>query len=92
MSFLEQFLKESSVGRSNSHAAPPPPASTRPERVSADSTNNLNAAARRGMSIESDDGDVEDNRVPSLGSSRSNMSDFSPVSLDLNLSCHPFPQ
>ena len=74
MSFLEQFLKESSVGRSrdplNSTASGS--ISGRPERVSMDSSS---AAARRAMSIESDEGDVEDNRAGSITSSRSNMSE-----------------
>ena len=74
MSFLEQFLKESSVGRSrdplNSTASGSN--SGRPERVSMDSSS---AAARRAMSIESDEGDVEDNRAGSITSSRSNMSE-----------------
>jgi len=75
MSFLEQFLKESSVGRSrdplNSTASGSN--SGRPERVSMDSSSA--AAARRAMSIESDEGDVEDNRAGSITSSRSNMSE-----------------
>merc|ERR1719210_3097192 len=80
MSFLEQFLKESSVGRSrdplNSTASGSN--SGRPERVSMDSSSA--AAARRGMSIESDEGDVEDNRAGSIASSRSNMSEHERVS------------
>ena len=35
----------------------------------------ISAAARRAMSIESDEGDVEDNRAGSITSSRSNMSE-----------------
>ena len=76
MSFLEQFLKESSVGRSrdplNSTASGSN--SGRPDRVSVDSST-ATAATRRGMSIESDEGDVEDNRAGSIASSRSNMSE-----------------
>jgi hypothetical protein len=81
MSFLEQFLKESSVGRSrdplNSTASGS--VTGRPDRISVDS-NAAAAAARRGMSIESDEGDVEDNRAVSIASSRSNMSEVSGVS------------
>lgn len=75
MSFLDQFLKESSVGRSrdplNSTASGS--ISGRPDRVSVDSS--TATATRRGMSIESDEGDVEDNRAGSIASSRSNMSE-----------------
>ena len=81
MSFLEQFLKESSVGRSrdplNSTASGSNSGTgggqTRPDRVSMDSSSAT--ATRRGMSIESDEGDVEDNRAGSITSSRSNMSE-----------------
>ena len=77
MSFLEQFLKESSVGRSrdplNSAASATGSNSGRPDRISMDSSSAT--ATRRGMSIESDDGDVEDNRAGSIASSRSNMSE-----------------
>ena len=61
MSFLDQFLKESSVSRNTTPGRDtgPPPASA------------------RGYSMESDEGDVEDNRAPSLASSRSNMSEQS---------------
>ena len=45
----------------------------RPNRVSMDSSSAM--ATRRGMSIKSDEGDVEDNRVGSITSSRSNMSE-----------------
>ncbi len=76
MSFLDQFLKESSVGRSrdplNSQASGSVSGS-RPDRVSMDSS--TATATRRGMSIESDEGDVEDNRAGSIASSRSNMSE-----------------
>ena len=89
MSFLDQFLKESNNAAAVVAAAPPPVAAAaaghhrasnqqlyRPDRTSQDS---LAAAARRGMSIESDDADIEDNRVGgSVGSSRSNVSDLSP--------------
>lgn len=87
MSFLDQFLKESNNAAAVA-AAPPPVAAAaghhrasnqqlyRPDRTSQDS---LAAAARRGLSIESVDADVEDNRVGgSVGSSRSNVSDLSP--------------
>ncbi|XP_059087809.1 serine/threonine-protein kinase MRCK beta-like isoform X3 [Tigriopus californicus] len=84
MSFLEQFLKESSAGRNNNSTSTQGGPS-RPERHSLDqpqssAASNLTnySASRRAMSIESDDGDVEDNQNPSLGSSRSNMSDLSP--------------
>ena len=79
MSFLEQFLKESSVGRSrdpvNSTASGSNSGGqgSRPDRVSMDSSSAT--ATRRGMSIESDEGDVEDNRAGSITSSRSNMSE-----------------
>ena len=81
MSFLEQFLKESSVSRSrdplNSTASGSNSGTgggqTRPDRVSMDSSSAT--ATRRGMSIESDEGDVEDNRAGSITSSRSNMSE-----------------
>lgn len=76
MSFLEQFLKESSVGRSRDplNSAASGSNSGRPDRVSVDSST-ATAATRRGMSIESDEGDVEDNRAGSIASSRSNMSE-----------------
>ena len=87
MSFLEQFLKESSVGRSReplnaatAAAAAAQAIANRPDRASVDSSAAA-AAARRGISIESDEGDVEDNRVVSNASSRSNMSELSAVSL-----------
>ena len=53
----------------------------RPDKVSLDSSSAT--ATRRGMSIESDEGDVEDNRVGSITSSRSNMSEVM-----YSLSCH----
>ena len=83
MSFLEQFLKESSVGRSRdplnstagsgSNSVSAGNGGQRPDRVSMDSSSAT--ATRRGMSIESDEGDVEDNRAGSITSSRSNMSE-----------------
>lgn len=51
MSYLDQFLKESSM--------------------------------RHGGSVESEEGDIEDNRAPSLTSSKSNLSELSVVSLRL---------
>merc|ERR1719210_1738268 len=80
MSFLEQFLKESSVGRSRDplNSAASGSNSGRPDRVSVDSS--TATATRRGMSIESDEGDVEDNRAGSITSSRSNMSEHERVS------------
>ena len=45
----------------------------RPDRVSMDSSSAT--VKGRGMSIESDEGDVEDNRAGSITSSRSNMSE-----------------
>ena len=85
MSFLEQFLKESSVGRSRDplNSAASGSNSGRPDRVSVDSS--TATATRRGMSIESDEGDVEDNRAGSITSSRSNMSEVSFIPLE-NLS------
>jgi len=61
MSFLDQFLKESSVSRH-----------TTPGRESGPPQQHL-----RGFSLESDEGDVEDNRAASIASSRSNMSEQS---------------
>ena len=61
MSFLDQFLKESSVSRNTT-----PGRDTGPAPVTA-----------RGYSMESDEGDVEDNRAASIASSRSNMSEQS---------------
>merc|ERR1719361_1139141 len=82
MSFLEQFLKESSVSRSrdplNSTASGSNSGGQRPDRVSMDSSSAT--ATRRGMSIESDEGDVEDNRAGSITSSRSNMSEHERMS------------
>ncbi|XP_023323712.1 serine/threonine-protein kinase MRCK alpha, partial [Eurytemora carolleeae] len=60
MSFLDQFLKESSVSR---HTTPGRETSIPPHHTR--------------YSIESEEGDVEDNRIPSIASSRSNMSDHS---------------
>lgn len=88
MSFLEQFLKESSVGRSRdplnstagsgSNSVSAGNGGQRPDRVSMDSSSAT--ATRRGMSIESDEGDVEDNRAGSITSSRSNMSEHERMS------------
>eukprot|EP00092_Neocalanus_flemingeri_P026636 GFUD01028871.1.p1 GENE.GFUD01028871.1~~GFUD01028871.1.p1 ORF type:complete len:1866 (+),score=354.78 GFUD01028871.1:539-6136(+) len=68
MSFLDQFLKESSVSRNTTPGRDPGPP----------------VSHQRGYSMESDEGDVEDNRAPSIASSRSNMSeqsvDASPMS------------
>ena len=68
MSFLDQFLKESSVSRNTTPGRDPGPP----------------VSHQRGYSMESDEGDVEDNRAPSIASSRSNMSeqsvDASPLS------------
>lgn len=65
MSFLDQFLKESSrdpsVSRHTTPGREPGPLGPRD----------------RGFSLESDEGDVEDNRAASLASSRSNMSEQS---------------
>ena len=63
MSFLDQFLKESSVSRH-----------TTPGRDTGPGPGPVNP---RGYSIESDEGDVEDNRAASIASSRSNMSEQS---------------
>ena len=63
MSFLDQFLKESSVSRNTTPGRDTGPG---PAPVTA-----------RGYSMESDEGDVEDNRAASIASSRSNMSEQS---------------
>ena len=65
MSFLDQFLKESSVSRN-----------TTPGRDTGPGPN-PGPPPGRGYSMESDEGDVEDNRAASLASSRSNMSEHS---------------
>ncbi|KAE8752370.1 hypothetical protein FOCC_FOCC000842 [Frankliniella occidentalis] len=49
------------------------------------------SSARHGGSVESEEGDIEDNRAPSVSSSKSNLSELSidpgsPLGLDLNLS------
>ncbi len=80
MSFLEQFLKEStSGGRSREPISVPP--GSRLDRSIAELSSASGAGARRGYSVESDEGDVEDNRAVSNASSRSNMSELSAVSL-----------
>ena len=61
MSFLDQFLKESSVSRHTTPGREPGPLGQH----------------QRGFSLESDEGDVEDNRAASIASSRSNMSEQS---------------
>lgn len=38
------------------------------------------SSARHGGSVESEEGDIEDNRAPSVASSKSNLSDLSIVS------------
>ena len=82
MSFLEQFLKEStSGGRSREPLSVPP--GSRLDRSIAELSSASGAGARRGYSIESDEGDVEDNRAVSNASSRSNMSELSAVSFRL---------
>ena len=82
MSFLEQFLKEStSGGRSREPLSVPP--GSRLDRSIAELSSASGAGARRGYSIESDEGDVEDNRAVSNASSRSNMSELSAVSFKL---------
>ena len=70
MSFLDQFLKESSVSRNTTPGRDTgPPTSGQVVPV-----NNQH----RGYSMESDmEGDVEDNRAASIASSRSNMSEQS---------------
>lgn len=79
MSFLEQFLKEStSGGRSREPISVPP--GSRLDRSIAELSSASGAGARRGYSVESDEGDVEDNRAVSNASSRSNMSEISAVS------------
>lgn len=61
MSFLDQFLKESSVSRHTTPGREPGPLGQH----------------QRAFSLESDEADVEDNRGASLASSRSNMSEQS---------------
>ena len=79
MSFLEQFLKEStSGGRSREPISVPP--GSRLDRSIAELSSASGAGARRGYSVESDEGDVEDNHAVSNASSRSNMSELSAVS------------
>jgi hypothetical protein len=80
MSFLEQFLKESSSGGRSREPLSVPPGS-RLDRSIAELSSA--SGARRGYSVESDEGDVEDNRAVSNASSRSNMSELSAVSLPL---------
>ena len=69
MSFLEQFLKESSSSgtATRNNLGPTYSNQQRPDRTS---LSDLANAARRGLSIESDEGDVEDNRAGSMSSSR----------------------
>ena len=77
MSFLDQFLKESSVSRHTT------PGETFPcfflSKCSFFTGREPGPLAQhqRGFSLESDEGDVEDNRAASLASSRSNMSEQS---------------
>ena len=77
MSFLDQFLKVSSVSRHTT------PGETFPSLFFLTSSFCTGrepgplAQHQRGFSLESDEGDVEDNRAASLASSRSNMSEQS---------------
>lgn len=43
------------------------------------------SSTRHGGSVESEEGDIEDNRAPSLTSSKSNLSELSIVSFHLNI-------
>ena len=71
MSFLDQFLKESSVSRNTTPGRDTGPPASGGQVVQ---VNNH----QRGYSMESDmEGDVEDNRAASIASSRSNMSEQS---------------
>ena len=75
MSFLEQFLKESSTTSNNNQQQQRRSVDNSGQAAAAQAAAAAAAVAqRRGLSVESDDGDVEDNRAPSIGSSRSNMS------------------
>lgn len=69
MSFLDQFLKESSVSRNTTPGHGTREGSREPGPVP--------APAPPRYSLESDEGDVEDNRAPSLASSRSALSEQS---------------
>lgn len=75
MSYLDQFLKETSSNQQQQtqltpqqFEQPPPPPPQNP-------------LLYHGGSIESEEGDIEDNRALSVTSSKSNLSEVSSVSL-----------
>lgn len=72
MSYLDQFLRESS---SNQKSASQQSISAMQQPVTATTT-----AIYHGGSIESEEGDIEDNRALSIASSKSNISELSMVS------------
>lgn len=66
MSYLDQFLKETNTSSMQNMYDNVPP---------------TQAQLYQGGSIESEDGDIEDNRAPSIVSSKSNLSEVSTVSI-----------
>lgn len=67
MSYLDQFLKETNTNQQN-------------QALQADARQG-SALLYQGGSVESEEGDVEDNRALSISSSKSNLSESSLVSL-----------
>lgn len=68
MSYLDQFLKENSSAQQQTYESVPA----------------VPSLLYQGGSIESEEGDIEDNRALSLTSSKSNLSEVSMVSFFLN--------
>lgn len=70
MSYLDQFLKETSSNQQQTHSS---------QQFETTQTQNQ-PLLYHGTSIESEEGDIEDNRALSLTSSKSNLSEVSLVS------------
>lgn len=76
MSYLDQFLKETSSNQQQTHT------SQQFEQVLPTGQNQpQQQLLYHGTSIESEEGDIEDNRALSIASSKSNLSEVSLVSL-----------
>lgn len=83
MSYLDQFLKETSTNQKASQLL----SHHNTQSYEATPTGTIQSLMQHhGGSVESEEGDIEDNRALSITSSKSNLSELSVVSSYLNFS------
>lgn len=77
MSYLDQFLKETSTNQKASQLL----SHHNTQSYEATPTGTIQSLMHHGGSVESEEGDIEDNRALSITSSKSNLSELSVVNI-----------